>query len=380
MDVSGFLRKAAEKTGFHRERYDERRIPTNSSNIAVMPFFGDIRSLFVLSSLLLKRYREEVKGSKYFILCSWPGFQSMFPYVDEYWGIADESIMSKFYLGATHFRNKSDFASAYYRNLNQHFFEDVILPHEVFEDCYNQGIEDGFWKVYKQIKRTLPSVNSSAQLGKEFNRDLVARGGYKIFVYPSIFMSHWKLGETVAVQISKEFWINLLQRLIKERYSPVVYKGSLAYDLSGEFGSKCAYVADADFGKVLSAMRATGCVLDVFNDISKYALAARCPFVSVSERARYVALKDYELDDICGPKLPKQYIFSFPTIIEGGSQETWDFNILNNVITRLNNFLPQLDRDEWPSTGESTEVVSYDSIRQKKSKRLGTRLLKVPND
>lgn len=380
MDVAGLLRKAAEKTGFNREKYDERLIPTDAANIAVMPFFGDLRSLFVLSSILLKRFREQYRASKYFVLCSWPGFQSLFPYVDEYWGVADESIISNFYSGASQFKNKSSYSSAYYRNLNHYFFEDVIIPHEEFKDIYGNGIENKFWQKYREIKRTLPGVLSSSQLGKDFNKELASRGGYKIFVYPSIHLTTWHNGETTTIKTSKDFWVFLLKRLIKEKYTPVVYKGLLTYDVSSELTDNCVYVTEPDMGKVISAMRATGCVLDIFSGISRYALAARCPFVMVDERARYAALKEYELDDICGSNLPKQYIFSFPTIIEGGGPDTWDFNILNNVIARLNNFLPELNRDEWPSTGESTEVISYEKVRQKKNKRLGTRLLKVPND
>ena len=45
-------------------------------------------------------------------------------------------------------------------------------------------------------------------------------------------------------------------------------------------------------------MRMTGCVLDVFSGISKLALAARTPFIYVDDRARYVSLKEVELDDI----------------------------------------------------------------------------------
>ena len=78
IDVNSFVKRAAEKSSFNRVRFQESNMPTNISNITVMPFFGDIRSTFILSSMLLHRYKEEKKGSKYFILCSWPGFESYF--------------------------------------------------------------------------------------------------------------------------------------------------------------------------------------------------------------------------------------------------------------------------------------------------------------
>lgn len=379
-DVVGLLKKAAEKCGFNRERYDDRKIPTDPSNITVVPFFGDIRSMFVMSSLLLKRFREEEKGSRYFILCSWPGFQGLFPYVDEYWGINDESNLKKFYTGASQLRNKNNLSSTYYRNLNQYFFEDVVVPHETLSKYYNAGITDEFWKKYKHIKRTLPLVPSTAQLPKDFTRDLAARGGFKVFVYPSQFITSWRLGDINQMPINKDFWVALLHKLVKERFVPVVYKGLFAHDVSADLTDKCIYVTDPDISKLLAVMRATGCVLDLFTGISRLALAARCPFLMVDERSRYAALKEYELDDLCSPSLPKQYIFSFPTIIEGGGPDTWDFNILNNVMVRLHTFMPDLDRDEWPSTGESTEIVPYEAVRKKKAQRIGTKLLKVPKD
>ena len=188
-DVLGLISKAAEKCGFNRERHDDRKIPTDPSNITVVPFFGDLRSVSVLSSLLLKRYREEEKTSRYFIVRSWPGLQGLFPYVDEYWGVNDESVIKRFYSGASQFRNKNNLSSTYYRNLNQYFFEDVVVPHETLSKYYGNGITDDFWKRYKQVKRTLPLVPSTATLPKDFVRDLAARGGYKVFVYPSLFLS-----------------------------------------------------------------------------------------------------------------------------------------------------------------------------------------------
>lgn len=379
MDVSGFLAKAAEKTGFSREWFDEKNIPTDAQNITVVPFFGDLRSLFVLSSLLLKRFCDEEKGSRYVILCSWPGFASLFPYVGEYWGLSDTATFKKMYSDATQFRNKGELAASFYRNLHTYFFEDLVIPYEHFNSVYNKGITNAFWAKYRHIKRSLPGVSSSAVLGGEVNREVALRGGYKVFVLPSTHLQLWHNGDVSQIHlITKDFWVYLLKRLVEAKFVPVVYWGPLAHDVSPEMGSSCVYLKDSDFGHVMTAMRSVGCVLDLFTGTSRLALAARCPFLMMDERARYTALKEYEIDDLCGMRVPKQYIFSFPTIIENGTQESWEENIVSSIVSRLNTFLPSLNRDEWPSTGELTEIVLYETVRKKKAKRIGTRLLKVP--
>ena len=95
--VAEFLKRSADRNGFVRERFDEGRIPTDHSALVVVPFFGDCRSMMVLSSLVLMRYRQEVKNSKYFIFASWPGYQGIFPYVDEYWAMSDQAQYKRFY-------------------------------------------------------------------------------------------------------------------------------------------------------------------------------------------------------------------------------------------------------------------------------------------
>lgn len=100
----------------------------------------------------------------------------------------------------------------------------------------------------------------------------------------------------------------------------------------------------------------------------------------MDERLRYVNLKEYEVDDLCGINIPKKYIFSFSTIIDGGNENSWNFDIFNSVIVKLNDFLPLIDKDRLPSTGQRLEFVSYDLVRSKKLQRIGTRLLKVPKD
>lgn len=360
IDVNGLIVKAVNKTGFHRDFYNKDNVPTDPSNVMVITFFGDLRSLFVLSTLLLHRYKEQDKPSKYIILCSWPGFSSLFPYIDEYWSIQSDTHVKKLYSTANGFINNNELLGQYYRNLNQYFFEDV-MDANYFHAYYDKGLTNLFWSKYREVKRFFPGIPSAAVMGKEFNKNFMEKGGIKVFVYP-------------FQQISREFWVTLINRLLSENFTPVICKSFLTHDLSQEFSKSCIYFSEVDIGKVLSIMRLTGCVIDIFSGISRLALLARAPFIAVNERAKYVSYKEYELDDLCGINIPRKYIFSFLTNIV--DSETWDFDILNPLIGRLKDFLP--DRDKLPSTGQSLDTISYDVVREKKLKRIGTRLLKLP--
>lgn len=377
--VVDFLKRAADRNGFVRDRFEERKIPTDHSNLVIMPFFGDLRSMCVMSSLLLHRYRYETKSSKYFIVASWPGFQGLFPYADEYWSLTDETVLKNFYEQSEGLRNKSDLTTIYTRNLNE-FFQEVV-DYRVLSDCYSNGFLDRFFARYENTKRFLPFVPSSAILGKEFNRDLATKAGYKVFIHPSVYAKQWGNGKSQNVRSKREFWVKLIETLLANNFVPVIWQNYLSYDLSQEFFDKCIFVGESDVVRVLAAMRATGCVLDVFNGLSRLAILARCPFVAVDERSRYSNLKEHEIDDLCAANLPKEYIFTFSTIITAGSQQNWSHDIFPSILRKLENFLPELNRDQWPSTGESTELVPYkSSVRTTTHKKLGTRLLKITRD
>ncbi len=379
MNVSEFLKRTAERNGFLRERYEERRVTTDTENITVMPFFGDYRSTFLLSSWFLHRFKEQQKVGKYFIFVSWPGFQSFFPYVDEYWSLSEESQVKKMWLGADGFRNRSDLATIYQRNLYE-YFRDVVDWRTVVEPYYYGGITQQFWDTYKNLRVFLPHIPSSAILGRELNKDLATKAGYKVFIHPLQFCQSWRNGKNENQSLKKEFWAELVKRLRKDGFVPVVWQTQITHDLSAEFTNECLYISDKDVSKVLSTMRACGCVLDLFGGLSRLAIAARCPYLALDERSRYAGLKEQEVDDLCGKEVPKSYIFTFSTIISDGTAHSWNETLFNNITNRLNSFLPGLNRDDWPSTGESNEIVLYDSVRKTKNKKIGARLLKVMRD
>ncbi len=379
MSVSDFLKRASDRNGFTRDKYEDRRIPTDMDGLVVMPFFGDYRGMFLLSSWFLHRYKSFHKPNKYFILASWPGYQGLFPYVDEYWSLNDESQIKRFHMEADGFRNRSDLATIYQRNLNE-FFRDVVDWKTVVQPYYNNGITELVWQEYKNLTRFLPHVPSAAILGRELNKELATRAGYKVFIHPLQFAQSWQMGKNKNIPVKKDFWVELVKRLLKEGFVPVIWQNHLTFDLSAEFINDCLYIGDRDISKVLSSMRACGCVLDVFGGISRLAIAARCPFVALDERSRYSGVKEQEVDDLCGKEVPKQYIFTFSTIIADGTGHAWNSDLFNSIVNRLKSFLPELNRDSLPSTGESTELVLYESVRKTTNKKIGARLLKVTRD
>ena len=152
------------------------------------------------------------------------------------------------------------------------------------------------------------------------------------------------------------------------------------YDLSREFSEKCIYFSENDIGKVMSVMRSCDCVLDIFNDISRLACIARSPYLTCIERQRFIKQKEFELDDLSAEGLPKQYIFTFSTILNVESEDVWNLNLFDNIICRLNSFLSTINRDLIPTASELDEEISYEKVRVRKMKRLGTRFIKVHQD
>jgi uncharacterized protein YktA (UPF0223 family) len=378
MDSSLFLKNAADKCGFNRVKYDSNKVPTSidDDTVSVFSFFGDMRSIALTSSLIMKRYKEEIKASKYFILCSWPGYEKLFPYVDEYWSIREESVIKSVYRQTDGMKNRSDLVLRYERNLN-HFFVD----HSNFRDIetfYNNGIQKHFFDKLKNIKKFIPAVSSAAVLGSQFVREMGKSKGYKVFIYPTYFARHFKSGKINYIDIDKQFWVGLIEALLAEGFHPVVYNDKNTFDISGDFVDRCLYISDSDISHVLAAMRSTGLVIDFYSGISRLAILARCPFVAFDERNRYSASKEFEFDDLVAEGIPREYIFAFPTILGHRDLKSWKVNVFDVLISKLNDLIPNLNRDNWPSTSEVNEIVPYSRVREVKNKRFGSRFIKIP--
>jgi hypothetical protein len=374
ISTAAILKNAADHCGVERVRYADAKAPASMSHVTSMVFLGDLRSAVVLSSLVLKRYREEDKGSKYFVLCSWPGLQDLFPYVDEYWSVGDE-VMKNLYWSADRLDNRSPGAPTVARKMTR-FFDTVDGP-EAAAQYYDDGLTGKFFERFKTVKCFKPALPSSVVLGGEFSREANARPGRKVFVYPSLAVNHWNLGRVEATKVGPDFWIALVEALLGAGYVPVVCRSPLCHELSAVFVDKCVYVTPADVGQTLAAMRACDAVVDIFTGISRLAITARCPYVCCDERTRYVGLKEYEFDDLCARGVPREYIFSFSTIIGGGGKADWKHSILDAVLAKLDS-LSSTDRNAWPTASEVESVVPYDSVREVVSRRMGTKFIRVP--
>ena len=373
IDSVAVIRRAAEKSGFRRMNYVEKDIPADLSKVTVLMFFGDLRSTCAVSAMLMKRFREEVKGSRYFILCSWPGYSGLFPFVNEYWEIEDQELVQRVRRQARGMRNESDWLVPYKRSLNW-FFEDVV-DDQVLRAFYDGGLTDGFLERFKHVKRWLPMVPSSTMLGDGFLRDL-ERPGFKVFLSPTVFVDSWDRGQCVPTRTSSQFWYYLARELVLYDMVPVVYQNEFTHDLSPELADQAIYLTGNDVMRTLAAMRATGCVLDVFNGFSRLAMAARTPYLAVDIRNRYNVLNEWEAKGICCEKmLPRDYIFSFSTILTFGLP-VWKSSLFDIVIKRLKGFQQALDRNTWPPTSESVEIVPYSVVQQPRVKKLGPKFIK----
>jgi hypothetical protein len=375
LSVNQILKRAADKAGFARVRYAEKNIPTSISNVAVFLFFGDLPSSFILSSLLLRRFREESKGSKYFILIGWPGQEGMFPYVDEYWTVKESAQADQLQHHTNGFFNKSELVAGYQRILNT-FFEDLSDP-LVLTPYYDQGFKEEFFNRFKHVKVYLPSVSSSAILGQELSRQL-AMPNKKVVIYPAKYLRSWANSKMEPLLVSKDFWHDLTKELLNAGIQPVVYQSAATFDLSPDFVDKCLFYTDPSVLHLMALMRAAGCVLDVFSGISRIALGARCPFLACDDRRSYNQLKGYEIDDLCCGGLPKRYIFSFPSVCGQMGKNLWKYSLLDGIIQKLISLLEGSNRDLWPSPSESYEIVPYSRVREIKAKKLGTHFIKVP--
>lgn len=377
MDVSTVLKRAAEKCGATRVRFRERDVPTSVESVTVLPFFGDRRSSFVLSSLLLRRFKEELKGSRYFVLLSWPGDEGLYPYVDEYWQPDDESALHKAASEASGFGNNSSFVPIMQRSLNQYFY-DVMSSSDLLP-YYDCGLTAAFFERFRHVKVSLPSVPSASSLGADLSRALSRREN-KVFVSPYRQMNSWRNGACESASVPREFWAALLERLVSEGFFPVVQSDLFSYDMSADVPDSCLHVGRTDLLKTMSLMRATGLVLDLFQGTSRLAMAARCPFLCLDERQRFNSLKDYEINDLCGRGVPREYIFSFAALIEKGGPAVWRTNVLDHMVVKLKEMHDGEDRDSWPAPVETNDIVPYDSVRKRKLKRMGSRFIRIERD
>jgi hypothetical protein len=372
LDTVSILKNAAEKAGFVRARFSDKDVPTDISNVTIFVYFGDLRHAAILSSLLLKRYREEMKGSKYFIMCSWDGLEGLFPFVSEYWSF--KGGWKTLYVNSDGWRNQSEAVASVHRTLNRYFTD--IVDFDAFSSYYDKGFKEVFFEKFKHVKRFRVAIPSSAALGNEFNRDLSRISGNKVAIFPALSVNSWKMGRVEQTPVAKNFWIALAKSLKRQGYTPVFMVHSLTHNLSSDLQEDFIHININNLLYALSAMRAIGCVLDVFTGISRLSILARTPYLCCDERGRYGALKEYEIDDLCGGDISRDNIYSFSQI-HTKSEQTWENNLFTLIAHKLNVLFAKMDRDKWPSATQTEEIVPYYTVREIKSKMFGTRFIGV---
>lgn len=370
--INEFLKRSSNQCGFERMGYIEKNMPTSFDDLLIIPFFGDIKSTLVMSSLLMNQYK--IFKNKYLILCSWNDHKALYPYVDEFWQLKDHSCLNKLALHAENFNNTSDVFAQINRSLITRF-ENVISSDEL-KSYYDFGFQKNYWDAFGVIKKFSIEIPSPSKIDKNFVYEINKREGKKIVLFPSLQIKSRNNKKTNLTSISKDFWIYLTNALIDSGITPVIYQNYQTYDLSKEFAEKCIYLVSKDIAEVLSCMRYVGCVLDVHNGISRYAIMARCPFICVDERLKFVDEKEYEIDDLFCLKIPKQYIFSFSSFVLSNDSYYWGDSIVNNIISKIHNFIPQIDSNSLESTNQSEVEISYDIVRERKMKRLGLNFIK----
>ena len=362
-----YIGRALERACLRRERFAEGKVPESLANLVVIPFFGDMRSEFILSTLLLNHYKQANKSS-YLVVCSWPGHHNLYPYADEYWSLADDATLGNFSRGAIGFYNER--AQSCERTLLRYFDNVVAADGEIVSKYYKDGLTSAYLKECRDVMYSLPHVPS---VNLQHGRSL-SNAGKTVFIHPVRQTIRWQHRGPELMPTPERFWTLLAQTLIDRGYTPVVYQNYSTYDLSSEFESKCIYITESDLGAVLGVMRTCDCVLDVFSGLSRLAYVARCPVVVCDERQRFVAMKEYEIDDLCGSMVPKKYIFSFTPVLDGDSKTM----LIEAIANKLDDFIPTINREKLPAPVEREELLSYGCVRKRQLKRLGARFIVPP--
>jgi hypothetical protein len=376
MENIEFLKKVAERISFKRKRYDDQNVPTDLDDIVVVPFFGDLKHTHVFSSFLLNNFKK-LKNSKYLILISYPGFEVLFPYADEYWQTSDFSSLNQIFFKSDYLENKSQFYLNLLRTLNENFRN--VLSDSFFKDLYQDKFTNKFWELFDfETNVFLPMIPSSSVLDKECLKTLNLNNP-KLFIHPGHTINVWSNGKYNKFVVPIKFYSELISYLKKQGIFPVIWNGSFSYDLSGEFKNHvdCLMINSNNLFEILPAIRSTGLALDIFNSFSKLASVARTPSIIFEERSKYFLTKEYEIDDLLNLELPNKRIFHFTNTIIKGNEGYWKKEIFEPINSYCLNYFSYFDRELLPNTAEVNKKMDISLIRKTKNKKLGTKFIKV---
>ena len=376
--ISEFLTNTANKLNFKREKFIEKNVPTNFDQISVFFALGDLRSNIAVSTMLLPRIRKEKKALRYFIVFGYPQFSCLYPYADEYWSFNAEEKTEEIYYNSNGLDNFSNLKTIYLRHLNENFRE--VLKQEDLINLYNGCLQTSYWESNKNIRVILPQVSSGLV---SFNEDIQKRfnnlGKNRLFIFPNKQMQIYRKNKLVFQQISINFWKNLIDKLLSLGIGLVVLKNSLTYDLSEFFSNndKVFNIAENDLEKIMSLMRLTGCVLDFFSGIGRYAAVARTPYIVADERYRYFKFKEYEYEDVVGKNIPIERIFLFADLINP-SNNLFE-NVANNIINKIDKIVNGLQKNKGlPDALYSDFLSNYENVRFYQTQKLGVNFIKFP--
>ncbi len=324
-EVSHFLQRAADKLGYNREFFAEKDIPKDTSDIRVLVCLWDVRSLSIFSSLIFNQLRKI--ENKYIIMVGWPGFKALFPNVNEFWSLKSLSEYRALALGASDGSNRSDALLPLVRGLN-YYFEDV--QEEAVLDYFDNGLTERYFREFKNIHKFLPNIQSlNSQFQSQINNKKKC-----VILFPSIKINLWRARVLEKIDISKDFWLYLCKRLLKEGYTPFLYQNQFTYDLSPELTDQCLYMGAEKLEQILAIFNQVGLSIDIFSGISKFALIARCAAIVVDQHLRYVDQKDYQFDSLMQTNQVKN-IYSFPLTASQGDEESWRVGFVDNLLNNL---------------------------------------------
>lgn len=342
--VSSFIKRESEKLGYNREYFVESNIPVNQSNIVVITFYGELRSLFIFATFVLKQLVEQ-NPDKYYILCSWPNMRGLFPYVNEYWSLKDVSMLNNVGATAEFFGNTNDFTISEYRNLIYRF-ENVYKTDDFAQNKFD-----------KMFLTNVPSIN---KLPNHIIRRLTDSS---VFLFPSKQVYTWEMNNLKSLSVSKTFWIKIIEKLIDEGYAPVIWQNCLTHDVSPEFAEKCVYLNNMAIEDVLITMHKIGCVLDIFSGVSRLAIQGRTPFVAVDERERYIKQNDGFVDSHCLKTVEKLYVFSSAVMTLSGNLQDWCNGFLDAALGKLEYLKKHIDKPQDLMLNQVYETIKVPKVK-----------------
>lgn len=376
--ISDFLSTTASKLNFNREKFIEKNVPSNFDQISVFFALGDLRSTAAISSMILPRIRKEKKALRYFIVFGYPNFSCLYPYADEYWSFNNPEKLEQIYYNSCGLDNNSNLKTIYLRHLNENFRE--VLKQEDLSNIYDGCIKTPFWESNKNLRIILPQISTSLI---NFNSDIQSKfnnlGDKKIFIFPNKNIQIFRKSKLTFESLSIDFWKNLIKSLIDLNIGVVCLKNNLTYDLSTEFVNEKNVLnfSENDIEKIMALMRMTGCVLDFFSGIGRFAAIARTPYICIDERYRYFNFKEYEYEDIIGKNIPIERMFIFADLINPANNLFE--NVAKNIIKKIDSVCNGLEKIKGlPNASYLDYVSNYDNVRYYQNQKLGVKFIKFP--